>query len=134
MLGLFCSSISIALPNENIWCRYQVSRCLLLQFCCRAKRLYSKEVATPNMHLHCHLKQSLYDYGPIHPTSDTMEFYYYPSTNHSFEILFTNRFLQEFRLFCSLQFLPKEFESEFGDALKSSIEPALRESLSSNHT
>ena len=51
---------------------------LLLQFCRRAERLYGKEVATPNMHLHCHLKQSLYDYGPIHNfwlhMSDAMTF------------------------------------------------------------
>ena len=34
------------------------------------------------------------------------------------------RFIQEF--FTSLQFLPKEFESEFGNALKTSIEPTLQ--------
>ena len=38
----------------------------LLQFCCRVESLYGKTLITPNMHLHCHLKQSLYDYGPIH--------------------------------------------------------------------
>ena len=73
------------LPNEHLQCWYyfvQASRLLcqmtitdaqieladafLLQFCCRVERLYGKGVVTPNMHLHCHLKQSLYDYGPIH--------------------------------------------------------------------
>ena len=38
----------------------------LLQFCYRVERLYGKKIITPNMHLHCHLKQCLYDYGPIH--------------------------------------------------------------------
>ena len=37
------------------------------------------------------------------------------------------RFIQEF--FTSLQILPKEFESEFGNALKTSIEPTLQGSL-----
>ena len=73
------------LPTEHMQCwRYfvQASRILcqmtitdaqirladafLLQFCRRVENLYGKNVITPNMHLHCHLQQSLYDYGPIH--------------------------------------------------------------------
>ena len=108
---------------------------LLLQFCRRAERLYGKEVATPNMHLHCHLKQSLYDYGPIHNfwlfsyERYNGIFEQFPSSNRSLEIHFMKRFVQEFRLFTSLQFLPKEFESDFGNALKTSIEPTLQGSL-----
>jgi hypothetical protein len=108
---------------------------LLLQFCRRAERLYGKEVTTPNMHLHCHLKQSLYDYGPIHNfwlfsyERYNGIFEQFPSSNRSFEIHFMKRFVQEFRLFTSLQFLPKEFESEFGNALKTTIEPTLQGSL-----
>ena len=36
---------------------------LLLQFCKRTEQLYGKEVITPNMHMHAHLKE---DYGPLH--------------------------------------------------------------------
>ena len=38
----------------------------LLQFCKQFCQLYGPEVATPNMHLHLHLKQCLLDYGPVH--------------------------------------------------------------------
>ena len=99
---------------------------LLLQFCRRADRLYGKEAITPNMHLHCHLKQSLYDYGPIHNFwLFAYEWYnavfeQFPSSNRSFEIHFMNRVLQEFQLFTSLQFLPKEFESDFGNVTSQS--------------
>ena len=36
---------------------------LLLHFCKRVERLYGESVITPNMHLHCHLKQVIKDYG-----------------------------------------------------------------------
>ena len=39
---------------------------LLLQFCKRTERLYGKSALTPNMHLHCHLKECILDFGPIH--------------------------------------------------------------------
>ncbi len=38
---------------------------LLLQFC-RTQRLYGTEVITPNMHLHCHIRSCVEDYGPSH--------------------------------------------------------------------
>ena len=76
------SSIIDVLPTEHMkcWCYFvQASRILcqmsltreqilladafLLQFC---KSLHGNKTITPNMHLHCHLKQSLFDYGPIH--------------------------------------------------------------------
>ena len=108
---------------------------LLLQFCRRAEILYGKEAITPNMHLHCHLKQSLYDYGPIHNfwlfayERYNGIFEQFPSSNRSFEIHFMNRFLQEFQLFTSLQFLPKAFESDFGDVIKNIAEPTLQGSV-----
>ena len=39
---------------------------LLLKFCRQVESLYGKSVIKPNMHLHCHLKQCLLDYGPVH--------------------------------------------------------------------
>ena len=39
---------------------------LLLQICKRAERLYGKSMITPNMHLHCHPKECILDFGPIH--------------------------------------------------------------------
>ena len=37
---------------------------LLLKFCKRVEELYGRDVITPNMHLHCHLKEVLLDFGP----------------------------------------------------------------------
>ena len=43
-----------------------VNRCndLLVSFCTGFQRLYGAEKCTPNMHLHCHIKECLVDYGP----------------------------------------------------------------------
>lgn len=71
-----------------------------LQFCCRVEKLYSKGVVTPNMHLHCHLKQLLYDYGPILVIFVRWNFReFLPSNNHSLEIHMMQCCTQE----CALQ-------------------------------
>ena len=37
-----------------------------MEFCKKFERLYGKDLVTPNMHLHGHLKECLLDYGPFH--------------------------------------------------------------------
>ena len=39
---------------------------LLLKFCNHVERLYGKEAITPNMHLHCHIKECMEDYGTVY--------------------------------------------------------------------
>ena len=39
---------------------------LLLKFCNEFEKLYGKKAITPNMHLHCHLKDIILDHGPVH--------------------------------------------------------------------
>jgi hypothetical protein len=39
---------------------------LFLKFCKEFEALYGQKAITPNMHLHCHLKENVIDYGPIH--------------------------------------------------------------------
>ena len=39
---------------------------LLLKFCCKFEKLYERNAITPNMHLHCHLKEIIVDHGPVH--------------------------------------------------------------------
>ena len=39
---------------------------LFVKFGERFERLYGKKAVTPNMHLHCHLKECVLDYGPLH--------------------------------------------------------------------
>ena len=38
---------------------------LLLEFCRRFQHLYGAEACTPNMHMACHLKDCICDYGPL---------------------------------------------------------------------
>lgn len=38
---------------------------LLVEFCSSFQMLYGSEVCTPNMHMACHLKDSMLDYGPL---------------------------------------------------------------------
>ena len=39
---------------------------LLFKFCKECQVLYGNNFCTPNMHLHCHLKEVIMDYGPLH--------------------------------------------------------------------
>ncbi len=36
-----------------------------MEFCVCFERLYGKKFATPNMHLHLHIKECVLDYGPV---------------------------------------------------------------------
>lgn len=40
----------------------------LMEFCKKHEELYGPNYCTPNMHLHCHIAECLYDYGPAHST------------------------------------------------------------------
>ena len=42
-----------------------IADALLLQFCRRTELLFGKDVITPNMHMSCHIKECILDYGPI---------------------------------------------------------------------
>ena len=55
----------------RILCKQSLSRTdiedaqsLLLNFCTKVESFYGKHVITPNMHLHGHYKEMLFDYGP----------------------------------------------------------------------
>ena len=109
----------------------QLADAYLLQFCINVERLYGANTITPNMHLHCHLKQSLEDYGPIH---NFWLFSYeryngilesFPSNNRSLEIQLMKRFFREFHFYVPDN-RPKEFESDFIDLF---LEPNLQGSL-----
>ena len=39
---------------------------LIVKFCSTYERLYGKDMCTPNMHMACHLKDIMLDYGPVH--------------------------------------------------------------------
>lgn len=44
----------------------EVSHNLLIQFCKKFEIIYGKDRVTPNMHLHCHIKECVLDFGPIY--------------------------------------------------------------------
>ena len=55
--SLFCSR---AITHNNIIVADQ----LIHRYCCFFEELFGKENCYPNLHLHCHLKDCLLDYGP----------------------------------------------------------------------
>ena len=103
---------------------------LLLKFCNRVQELYGSTAITPNMHLHCHLKEIMLDYGPV------QEFWLFsferyngllesqPTNNRAIEEQLMKRFIRD-NLTYSFAF-PKEFGKEFstimaGDKLVGSV-------------
>ena len=92
---------------------------LLLQFCCRVQRMYGNNVITPNMHMHCHLKEVVLDYGPVYGFwLFSYERYngilqHQPTSNRCVEVQIMRRFLQD-NIAYAFQ-LPAEFHNEFGD-------------------
>lgn len=147
-------ALSRVLPTEHMkcWCYFvQASRILcqmsltheqvlladafLLRFCQQVEILYGKQAITPNMHLHCHLKQCVFDYGPIH---NFWLFSYeryngilenFPSNNRSLEIHLMQRFIQECSLYSAYNTLPDIYHSDFQDIFQKDLEPTLQGSL-----
>ena len=72
-----------------------------LQFCRRVQRMYGSDVITPNMHMHCHLKSVLLDYGPVFAFwlfsyeryNGILE--HQPTSNRCIETQLMRRFLQD---------------------------------------
>ena len=109
---------------SRILCSHQLSSTelqlgdiLLLSFCKRTEFLYGKEVITPNMHMHAHLRTCIEDYGPMHG------FWLYaferyngvlgsiPNNNRTIEVQLMNRFTSDNNMLCTS--LPCEFRDCF---------------------
>ena len=73
----------------------------LMEFCKAFEELYGKDLVTPNMHLHGHLKECLLDYGPFHAFwCFSFERFNgilgsYHTNNRSIEIQLMRRFLMQ---------------------------------------
>ena len=63
---------------------------LLLQFGRRFEVIYGKEAITPNMHMHGHLAECIFDYGPM-----SSFWLHQPTNNRSIEVQLMNRFIQD---------------------------------------
>ncbi len=90
-----------------------------LEFCRRVERIYGNNVITPNMHMHCHLKDVLLDYGPVYGFwLFSYERYngilqHQPTSNRCIEIQIMRRFLQDNTAYAFQP--PAEFQDDFGD-------------------
>ena len=73
----------------------------LMEFCKAFEELYGKDLVTPNIHLHGHLKECLLDYGPFHAFwCFSFERFNgilgsYHTNNRSIEIQLMRRFLMQ---------------------------------------
>ena len=74
---------------------------LLVKFCKHCEMLYGPEFCTMNMHLHCHISECLYDFGP---SNGFWCFAFercngvlgsYPNNNRNIEKTMINRFIEE---------------------------------------
>lgn len=78
-----------------------IADALLLQFCQRVERIYGNSAITPNMHMHCHLKDVVLDFGPVYGFwLFAYERYngilqHQPSSNRSVEIEVMRRFIAD---------------------------------------
>ena len=114
-------------------CNIQLADALFLHFCNRVERMYGPSVVTPNLHLHCHLREVMLDYGPVYNVwLFSFERYNgilesFPTNNHSIEIQLMRRFIRETTL-CSLS-LPEQFHTDFGDLLEAVSAPTVQGSL-----
>ena len=93
---------------------------LLLHFCTGMEKLYGKKGLTCNMHLHCHLRSVLLDYGPV------FGFWLFSfercngqigsvlTNNRSVEIQFMRNFVKERFLMPCTGNLPTIYQEQFG--------------------
>ena len=90
---------------------------LILELCKKTELLYGESSITPNMHMHCHLKDILYDYGPVQSywlfSFERMNGFLgnLPNNNRLIEPQLIRRFLQEKLIFSSS--FPVEFNELF---------------------
>ena len=95
----------------------------LLKFCTKFEQLYGKAACTPNMHPHCHFKEIILDYGPIH-TFWCFSFERYNGILGSIQANNRSIELQIMRKVTTLQCmdnmpLNQELQPYFGDTLSS---------------
>lgn len=106
---------------------------LVLKFCKQFEKLYGKEAVTPNMHLHCHLKDIILDHGPFH----SFWCFSFERYNGIMGSVFTNKRSLELQLMRKLMFsrfldcvqLPLTYRDEFQDLLRSPLSLASKYAL-----
>ena len=126
---LFVIALRIICQPNITQSEIDLADALVHRFCCQVETLYGTHVITPNLHLHCHLRQSIKDYGPV---NNFWLFAYeryngilesYPTNGRSIEIQLMKKFLKEFTLYAHIPHLPSEFQDDFSNFFTSQLEP-----------
>ena len=95
--SLLCSriiSVSAALHAHS----------LLVEFCEEFEQLYGKKHCTMNLHLHCHLRECLLDFGPVYSfwlfsfERENGILGSYPTNNRSIEVQLMRKYVQKWQL------------------------------------
>ena len=95
----------------------RIADALLLKFCSRTELLFGKDVITPNMHMSCHLRECILDYGPLnHFWLFAFERFngilgQLPNNNKSIETQMMKRFIADTEIFRVP--IPTEFKDDF---------------------
>ena len=100
---------------------------LLLKFCKDFQQLYGKKAITPNMHLHCHLKDIILDHGPVR----SFWCFSFERYNGIMGSVFTNKRSVELQLmrkllmsrFLNCVKLPSNYKDEFQDLVRNPFSP-----------
>ena len=95
---------------------------LLLEFCVKQEQLYGPQSCTPNMHMHCHLKDCIMDVGPLH-LFWCFSFERYNGILEKMQKTWQSPEIQLAQKFCNLQMLslldlPDRIPAELTDCLK----------------
>ena len=121
----FVLGCRVLLSNTLSLSNIKLGDALLLQFCRRVQSIFGEAIITPNMHLHCHLRQCMEDYGPFH-TFWLFSFETYngmlgstPCNNKSIENQIMKCYLRDVNTLSTE--LPTNFSDEFSSLFSSGL-------------
>ena len=106
---------------------------LILKFCKQFEEIFGQEYVTPNMHLHGHLIECLFDYGPIYSFwLFSFERFYgllggLPTNKRLIEVQIFRRFLRD--SICYEITLPEELNESLGTIMEGLLETGDRGTL-----
>jgi len=107
-------------PTYSLDCIARIDE-YLLNFCTSFQHLYGDDACTINLHLHCHITEGLYDYGPAHNTwcfsferyNGILGMIPYNKQSLQIEKTIIKRFIQQMESFNVNSLFAKELEEFF---------------------
>ena len=99
-----------------------IADALILRFCKRTEELFGKHLITPNMHMSCHIRECILDYGPMQ-NFWLFSFERYngilgrlPNNNRSIEVQMMRRFLSDADT--AKVALPNDYVDDFNELIQ----------------